>query len=57
MNSTSRQADRFHRKPSAYVAAVTPLLGNEQAERAAFRIRRAIPWREAPLFVERTEAR
>ena len=41
----------------AYIASVTPLLGNEQAERAVFRIRRAIPWREAPLFVERTEAR
>jgi soluble lytic murein transglycosylase-like protein len=32
---------------TAYVAAVTPLLGNEQAERAAFRIKRAVPWREA----------
>ena len=42
---------------TAYVAAVTPLLGNEQAEPAAFRIKRAIPWREAPLFVERTDAR
>ncbi len=41
----------------AYIASVTPLLGNEQAERATFRIKRAIPWREAPLFVERTEAR
>jgi soluble lytic murein transglycosylase-like protein len=41
----------------AYIASVTPLLGNEQAERAVFRIKRAIPWREAPLFVERTEAR
>jgi soluble lytic murein transglycosylase-like protein len=41
----------------AYIASVTPLLGNEQAERAAFRIKRAVPWREAPLFVERTEAR
>ena len=40
----------------AYVAAVTPLLGNEQAEHAAFRIRRAVPWREAPLFVERADA-
>jgi soluble lytic murein transglycosylase-like protein len=37
----------------AYIASVTPLLGNEQAERAAFRIKRAIPWREAPLFVAR----
>jgi soluble lytic murein transglycosylase-like protein len=42
---------------TAYVAAVAPLLGNEQAERAAFHIRRAVPWREAPLFVERTDAR
>ena len=41
----------------AYIASVTPLLGNERAERAATRIKRAVPWREAPLFVERTEAR
>ena len=41
----------------AYIASVTPLLGNERTERAVFRIKRAIPWREAPLFVERTEAR
>ena len=41
----------------AYVAAVTPLLGDEHAEHAAVRIRRAVPWQEAPLFVERTEAR
>jgi soluble lytic murein transglycosylase-like protein len=41
----------------AYIASVTPLLGNERAERAVFRDKRAIPWREAPLFVERTEAR
>jgi soluble lytic murein transglycosylase-like protein len=41
----------------AYVAAVTPLLGNEQVGRAEFRIKRAIPWREAPLFVEHTETR
>jgi hypothetical protein len=40
----------------AYIASVTPLLGNEQAERAVFRIKRAIPWREAPLFVERAGA-
>src|SRR6266436_1338165 len=31
----------------AYIASVTPLLGNEQAERAVFRIKRAIPWQEA----------
>jgi hypothetical protein len=42
---------------AAYVAAVTRLLGNEQAEHAAFRIKRAVPWRLAPLFVERTEVR
>jgi soluble lytic murein transglycosylase-like protein len=41
----------------AYVTAVTPLLGNEQAEHAVFRIRRAVPWREAPLFVDRVDAR
>ena len=42
---------------TAYVAAVTALLGDGQGEQAAFRVRRAIPWREAPLFVERTDAR
>ncbi len=42
---------------AAYVAAVTRLLGNEQAEHAAFRIKRALPWRQAPLFVERTDVR
>lgn len=42
---------------TAYVAAVTPLLGDEQAAHAAFRIKRSVPWREAPLFVERTDAR
>jgi hypothetical protein len=31
----------------AYVMAVTPLLADEQGEHAAFRIRRAVPWREA----------
>jgi soluble lytic murein transglycosylase-like protein len=40
----------------AYVAAVTPLLADEQGEHAASRIRRAVPWREAPLFVDRTDA-
>ena len=39
-----------------YVAAVTPLLDNEQAEHAAVDGRRALPWREAPLFVERAGA-
>ena len=42
---------------TAYVAAVTPLLGNEQVGLAEFRIKRANSWREAPLFVERTETR
>jgi soluble lytic murein transglycosylase-like protein len=37
---------------TAYVAAVTPLLDNEQGEHAAVDGRRALPWREAPLFVE-----
>jgi len=40
----------------AYVAAVTPLLGSEQTDHVALRIKRAIPWREAPLFVERAGA-
>ena len=42
---------------TAYIAAVTPLFGDGQRERTAFRTKRAVPWREAPLFVERTEAR
>ena len=42
---------------SAYIAAVTPLLGDEQGEHAAFRIKRVVPWREAPLFVDRGDAR
>ena len=42
---------------TAYVTAVTPLLGDGQGEHTAFRIKRAIPWREAPLFVDRTDAR
>jgi soluble lytic murein transglycosylase-like protein len=41
----------------AYVAAVTPLLGNEQSEHAPIHIKRAVPWREAPLFVDRSDAR
>jgi soluble lytic murein transglycosylase-like protein len=40
----------------AYVAAVTPLLDGGQGERTAVPIRRVIPWREAPLFVERAGA-
>ena len=42
---------------TAYVAAVTALLGNAQTEHAAFRIKHADSWREAPLFFERTDAR
>jgi len=42
---------------TAYVAAVTQLLGDGQGEQAAFHVRRAIRWREAPLFVERTDVR
>jgi soluble lytic murein transglycosylase-like protein len=41
----------------AYVAAVTPLLDDGNAEHTPVRIRRAVPWQEAPLFVERTETR
>jgi len=40
----------------AYVTAVTPLLADEQRKHTAIRIRRAVPWREAPLFVDRTDA-
>src|SRR6266849_4962678 len=42
---------------TAYIAAVTPLFGDGQRERTASRAKRAVPWREAPLFFERTEAR
>ena len=42
---------------TAYVAAVTSLLGHEQVEETAIRIKRAVPWREAPLFVERAGKR
>lgn len=38
---------------TAYVAAVTPLLDNEQGKHAAVDGRRALSWREAPLFFER----
>jgi soluble lytic murein transglycosylase-like protein len=41
---------------TAYVAAVTQLLDNEQGEHAAVDGRRALPWQEAPLFVERAGA-
>lgn len=39
----------------AYVSVLTPLLASEQNESEAFRIRRAIPYREAPLFIERED--
>jgi hypothetical protein len=39
----------------AYVTVLTPLLASEQNEHAAFRIRRAIPYREAPLTIERED--
>lgn len=42
---------------TAYVEAVTSLLGHEQGERAAADGRRPIPWLEAPLFVERAGTR
>lgn len=41
---------------TSYVAAVTPLLGDRQSERTAIRTRRAVPWRMAPLFVDRAGA-
>jgi len=41
---------------TAYVAAVTPLLDHEHNEHIASRIRPAVAWREAPLFVERAGA-
>src|SRR5579872_3106727 len=41
---------------TAYVAAVTQLLEDEQGEHAAVDGRRALPWRQAPLFVERAGA-
>jgi soluble lytic murein transglycosylase-like protein len=39
-----------------YVTAVTSLFTGEQGEQAAYRIKRAVPWREAPLFTERSDA-
>jgi soluble lytic murein transglycosylase-like protein len=41
----------------AYVAAVRSMLAEEQGEHMAPRIRRAVPWREAPLFIGRADAR
>jgi soluble lytic murein transglycosylase-like protein len=40
-----------------YVAAATPLLTDEQSNHAASRIGRAVPWRQAPLFIERVGVR
>ena len=40
----------------AYVAAVTPLLSDEQGGHAALRIRRPVPWWEAPLFIDHSDA-
>jgi soluble lytic murein transglycosylase-like protein len=40
----------------AYVAAVTSVLAEEQGELTAVRTRRAVPWREAPLFIDRADA-
>ena len=40
----------------AYVAAVRSVLAQEQGEHTAVDGRRALPWREAPLFVERAGA-
>jgi soluble lytic murein transglycosylase-like protein len=42
---------------TAYVAAVTPLLADGHSEHTPSHNRRAVPWQEAPLFVERTETR
>jgi len=41
----------------AYVAAVTPLLDDGHSEHTPVRIRRAVPWQEAPLFIDRMDAR
>ena len=41
----------------AYVAAVTSVLAEGQGDLTAVRTRRAVPWREAPLFIDRVDAR
>ena len=41
----------FPSEATAYVAAVTPLLDNEQGEHAAAGGKRAPPWREAPRLL------
>jgi hypothetical protein len=38
---------------SAYVEELTPLIASKPNERDALDIRRIVPWRQAPLFVER----
>jgi Transglycosylase SLT domain len=38
---------------SAYVEELAPLIASEQNERDDLGIRRTVPWREAPLFIER----
>jgi soluble lytic murein transglycosylase-like protein len=40
----------------AYVAAVTAVLAHQQREPASVRVKRAVPWRKSPLFVERAGA-
>jgi soluble lytic murein transglycosylase-like protein len=40
-----------------YVAAVTSALARDQGEYTAVRNKRAVPWRESPLFVDRADAR
>lgn len=44
-------------KTLGYVAKVKPLLGQEQAEHTSVRTKSTVPWREAPLFFARTDAR
>ena len=41
----------------AYVTVVTPLVGDEYGARTAFGGRRAVPWRQSPLFIGRLDAR
>jgi hypothetical protein len=41
---------------SAYVGELTPLIASNQNERDALGIRRTVPWRRAPLFIERADA-
>jgi soluble lytic murein transglycosylase-like protein len=40
-----------------YVAAVTSVLAEEQGDLTAVRTRRTVPWRVAPLFIDRMDAR